>query len=183
MRRSKSIYIYMSLMLILLFLSCKNEKRTGEGSSVDGGQGVPSDQLVIELSVLVEEDDVFEMFYKEKESTYSSVNSQKTQVKGSALPQLLRFSLDQHTYPQNIRLDFGSNPKQKSVQVVFIRLRFNEATHAFTKEELKKYFKPNKYLVFDFDTMKAEPKTVDEKYDPYLESNNLSAFINKLILY
>ncbi|CAN0605170.1 unnamed protein product, partial [Ectocarpus sp. 12 AP-2014] len=131
----------------------------------------------------VQADDVFELYFRNKGETYDQTKSRQQIVSGKNEEQKIVFGLNQHEYPYNLRIDFGNNPKQGDIYIHSIALIYNEGRHEFSKEELRNHFVPNKFLDIDFEKMLLKTKVIDNKYDPFLQSNNISAFVNKLILY
>jgi len=162
-------------------MSCgeKNKNTTSEKNQYD-----LEEKIIVELALTVLENDQFELYYKtRKEENYTSEKRVTYEVVGSKKKQTLQFVLDQGIYPYSIRLDFGRNQKQGEILVHELIMRYNQGTHVFDSQEIQKYFVPNKYVNFDFDTMTARTIVVDGKYDPYLASHNISKFVNRLILY
>ncbi len=139
--------------------------------------------MIIEILLKVTEEDVFEVYYREENEKYDSKKRVETKVKGSTEIQKAAFILDKMVYPSNIRVDLGKNENQGEIFLYSITLRYNEAEYIFDKNDIKKYFRPSKYIDFNFETMTGNPKKVDNKYDPYLDSNNISKFVNRIILY
>ena len=169
-----------AFFLICIILSgCKNST----GSKHQDGTELPSDQLVIELNAKVSQDDLFELFYKRQNEVYNDQDKVNAEVKGSDSVQKVRFILKKGEFPSHIRLDLGQNDKQGSIQIVELNLRYNEGIKRFTKEEIVRYFRPNNYVTMNSETIEIQLETKNNRYDPYLESNNLSKFVNKLILY
>ena len=172
---------YILSMLVISFLSCKNN--SDNNGEKDKDRALYEDQLLIELNLTVLKDDVFEVYFRNKGERYDAIKSRKQVITGKKESQKIVFGLNQHEYPYNLRLDFGNNAKQEEIQIQSIVLLYNEGRHEFSNEELKNHFSPNKYLDINFETMLLKTYVVDNKYDPYLQSNNISAFVNKLILY
>ena len=186
---------YILSILVISFLSCKNN--SDNNGEKDKDRALYEDQLLIELNLTVLKDDVFEVYFRNKGERYDAIKSRKQfgrigrsgssrrkqVITGKKESQKIVFGLNQHEYPYNLRLDFGNNAKQEEIQIQSIVLLYNEGRHEFSNEELKNHFSPNKYLDINFETMLLKTYVVDNKYDPYLQSNNISAFVNKLILY
>tara|TARA_Y100000385_G_scaffold277795_1_gene325249 strand:+ start:3232 stop:3738 length:507 start_codon:yes stop_codon:yes gene_type:complete len=160
------------IFIFLLVVGCKNEKLEFEN------------QLIVKLSVIILEDDELDLFYNSAFSpNFTANNNIKRKIKGSHTPQDVFFILKDDEYPKRIRIDFGNNRNQKQVEIKEIKLLYNKAFKIFTKEEVKLFFKANEYFDFDFETLKGVGVEKNDRYDPYLESMNLSKFINNLILY
>lgn len=173
-------------MILLCFLgviSCKSDKKTTEETNVESASFL-EDKIIIELDVIVLDDDFFELYFKnEKGENYSSKRRVEVAVSGSDKEQKVQFVLDQHVYPFSVRVDFGRNRKQRDVHIKKMAMKYNDGEHVFSKEEIKTYFVPNNYVIMNYEEMKVETQVVDNRYDPYLASHNLSKFVNKLILY
>lgn len=165
-------------IMAIFFLSSCRESNKASKTVIEH-----EDQLIVELLVKVPEDDSFEVYYKAENEQYVSNNRVETKIKGSSLLQKVEFVLDQSVFPTYIRIDLGKNPNQGDIMLDQIVLRYNDAEHVFKDKEIKKYFRPSKYLDFNFDTMTGKAKKADNKFDPYLDSNNISKFVNELILY
>lgn len=161
-------------MSLLILTSCKEQKKTDPEFE---------DRLIIELEAKVLKDDHFELYYKDDKEKYKPTDKEEYIVKGSKDFQVIQFVLDQHVYPQNIKLDLGKNIGQGPIVIKSLTLRYNEGEHIFTKEEFKKFFITNTDFVFDYKTMTGETKKVGDTYDPFINSYNISKFVNNLILY
>lgn len=159
-------------LFFLLVIGCKNEKLEFEN------------QLIVKLSLIILEDDELELFYNTAFSpNFTANNNIKKKVTGSDTTQDVFFILKDDEYPKRIRIDFGNNRNQKQVEIKEIKLLYNKVFKRFTKEEIKLFFKANEYFDFNFETLKGIGVEKNDRYDPYLESMNLSKFINNLILY
>lgn len=165
-------------VMSIIFLSSCRENNKSSKTAIEH-----EDHLIVELLVKVPKDDSFEVYYRAENEQYASNNRVETKVKGSSALQEVVFIVDQFVFPTYIRIDLGKNQKQGDILLDQIVLRYNDAEHVFNKKEIKKYFRPSKYLDFNFDTMTGKAKKVDNKFDPYLDSNNISKFVNELILY
>ncbi len=171
MKHKKPSLFALFLLLSLTLLSCKDlsEKSTNEN------------QIVVHVELKILKDDVLELYFDDRESkVFSSKMSIRKKIKGDSSFQKVSFMLKDNAYPNRIRIDLGENREQLPIEIKEIALQYNKAIHVFSPQELETYFKANIYL--DFNSIVATPKMLDGKYDPYLESFNLSKFINQLIL-
>ncbi len=171
-----NLFSFISLLIIVVFgvFSCKNN------------QGVNpkfEDRLIIELEAIILENDHFELLYRRRDGEYEPANKKDFEIKGSKNLQVIRFVLDQHVYPQNVKLNLGRNESQGEIIIKTLTFKYNDAKHIFSKQEFEKYFKPSTDLVFDYETMIGQTKKIGNQYDPFFSSYNISKFINKLILY
>ena len=163
------------LTAVLIFVACKNS-----GKTVDKKY---EDKLIVELTMKIEKDDQFELYYRQKDETFDSKKRIRVEVKGSETPQKIEYVFDILEFPTHIRLDFGQNKEQTEMIFDNLAFRYNDGTHNFTKEELKKFFRPNDGLKIDFENRSVQTTAVNGKYIPYLNSFDISYFVNKLILY
>ena len=184
--KTEGVRITSNLAVIVVFfiasiivLGCKNSNKP---KSEDGSE-LPADRLIVELNAEIRKDDIFELFFRRQDEVFSDQKKVTAEIKGSDKAQTIRFILNQGEFPTHFRLDLGQNEMQRSLQIVELALRYNEGMQTFTKEEFIRYFKPNIYVSMNNETLKIQLESKNNKYDPYLESNNLSKFVNKLILY
>ncbi|WP_341215800.1 hypothetical protein [uncultured Wocania sp.] len=151
------------------FLSCKDVKVEN------------SECIIVEVILIMQKNDTLELFYNSrKNESFMAKKSLRKPINGSTSEQKIKFVLEQGIYPTRLRLDLGENQNQKEILIKNITLKYNNGNHEFSNLELEKYFKPSKY--FNFENLRGKPMVIDRKYDPYLESYNISKFINKLIL-
>tara|TARA_B100000767_G_scaffold219366_1_gene207434 strand:- start:158 stop:676 length:519 start_codon:yes stop_codon:yes gene_type:complete len=171
MKNKKPSLSALFLIISLTLLSCKDlsEKSAHEN------------QLVVHVELKILKDDFLELYFDDRESkVFSSKRSIRKKIKGDSSFQKVSFMLDDSAYPNRIRIDLGENREQPAMEIKQIALQYNKAIHVFSPQELETYFKSNIYV--DFNSFVATPKIMEGKYDPYLESFNLSKFINQLIL-
>jgi hypothetical protein len=177
LKRKTAVSLILGILLGILFSSCRDDEKSGKkGKALE-------DHLIIEILLKVPEEDVLEIYYREANENYDSKKRVETIIKGSTELQKAVFVLDKMVFPTNIRVDLGKNENQGVIFLDNITLKYNEAEYIFDKNNIKKYFRPSIYLDFDFETMTGKPKKVDNKFDPYLDSNNISKFVNRIILY
>lgn len=167
------------LLSFVLNVSCKGNNK----SSTDESTIKYEDQLVFEVVLEAQQDDKFELYYRSEDENFNAERRISSKFNGSDKNQQIKFVFDLLEFPSHIRLDFGENEKQDTIKVVQFLFRYNDAEHIFTHQEIKKYFKPNAYLEFDYENMSAQGLKVNGKYDPFLSSYDISYFVNKLILF
>lgn len=169
-------YFLSSLLLSVLFLSCKDDK-TAEKS-----EKKVEKLFIVTCNAIVEKDDIFQIFYNEDGGdNFAPEDAVTLNVKGSSEPQDLVFVLPQDVSPMNLRFDIGANPDLK--QVAFKRFRIDYRNNSFSADngQFIKYFYPNPPIEFDSINVVARLKAVDGVYDPILSSTiNLKEEIVKL---
>ncbi len=163
------------LGIMLLFGACKQGGKSQENKH--------EDQLIVELRIKIPKDDQFELFYRDEDEDYNAERSVSVDVKGAEEFQIVEYVIDLLEFPTHIRIDFGKNREQGEMTFGHLAFRYNETTHTFTKEEIKKYFRPNPGLDFNFQDFTVRTVDVNGKYVPYLHSFNIGHFVNKVILF
>jgi hypothetical protein len=163
------------ILLLLCVCSCKNTAEKIDPSL--------EDKLVLSFDALVEVDDEFQLYFRKEDENFKETRSIKHDISGSNKYQTIQFVFNQLDFPQSIRLDMGMNTKQGPIKIKNIELKYNDHSHLFSIKELRKYFVANKYIDANFDELTFTPLVIDNDYDPFLTSFNISYFVNKLILY
>ena len=169
------------LLALLVFSSCKNDSNKNE-NGIDSESNL-EDRLVVKVNMVVPDDDNFEIYFRRKEEKFSSDYKITQNIKGSSQAQNIEFVFDILDFPSHLRIDFGRNANQGPMKINRLIFQYNDNFHEFTSNELKRYFIPNAYMEVDFSTGNVTTKKINEKYNPYLNSNNISYFVNKLILF
>jgi hypothetical protein len=164
---------------IVILNSCNYGKKSRIHEPLDRYE----DHIIISLKIKFLNDDKFELYYKNEEEQFTSDKRVQIEVKGSQDFQTVLFVLDHHIFPSHIRLDFGMKENQDKFVIDQLAFKYNDVQHVFSNEEVRKYFRPHDGLHFNFNTMTGQGFRVNGRYDPYLVSNNISYFINKLILF
>ncbi|GGG39005.1 hypothetical protein GCM10011414_05420 [Croceivirga lutea] len=174
------------LVALLIFSACKNSARKDENGTEAGSLSEEidlEDRLIVRMNMLVPEDDNFEIYFRQKDEKFHSDFKIAKNVVGSAQAQDVEFVFDILDFPSHLRIDFGRNTNQGQMKLNSLVFQYNDNVHEFTTEELNKYFIPNAGMIVDFEFGNITTKKVNEKYNPYLNSNNISYFVNKLILF
>ena len=172
-------------IIVIITYSCKNKTQKENADQFDENGLVEhvEDQLVISMEIVASKDDVFEIYYRHEDESFQPENKVSLKTKGNEEVQKLNFVFDIMEFPSHLRIDFGRNPNQNSVRLESISLNYNENSHEFTREELKKFFYPNQYMKIDFESGEIELQKTGDSYNPFLNSNNIAHFFNKLYLY
>lgn len=173
-------------LVLLVFSACKNESKRKENGTKSGSNVEEKDledRLIVRLNMVVPEDDNFEIYFRQKEEKFSSDYKITQNIKGLSQAQDIEFVFDILDFPSHLRIDFGRNVNQGPMKLNSLIFQYNDNVHEFTEEELKKYFIPNACMEVDFLSGNVTAKKINEKYNPYLNSNNISYFVNKLILF
>tara|TARA_R110002126_G_scaffold108149_7_gene243972 strand:- start:1477 stop:1992 length:516 start_codon:yes stop_codon:yes gene_type:complete len=157
----------------VLIISCKESK-------------VPkneADRIIIELYMQVSKEDQFEIFYRNTDQVYQTNKSVIVKVEASSLLQKIKFILPDQIFPDYLRIDLGNNENQEEMLLENITIKYNSEEKEFNKEAIKKYFRPSEFIVKEGFPSTLKTIKLNNRYDPLLDSNNLSGIINNLILY
>ena len=147
------------LLSFLIFFSCKQANK----AKID-------EIFNITLNIKVFEDDKFKVYYLEKEhSGYDEKNKVEVNVTGSNSYQDINFALSQ--LPHKFRIDLGESGIESKIWISGVTIEYKQQKIGIEDNALHRFFKPNIYL------KRAQKgyirKTIDNRYDPFLESTPL----------
>jgi hypothetical protein len=157
----KLIIVAISLVVLV---SCKNETKQ-EKTTIDY-----SGNFTLTIDVLIEKNDVFQLFYNEDASDmFIDQNSKIIEVLGSSEFQTVSFEFPENAFPRALRFDISSNPEQDAVKFGNIKIKYFEKNIEINGSDFSKYFFPINQTVVD-NTSGSYKLTKDEKvpYDPIL---------------
>lgn len=170
-----------SVLSILVIFGCKEGKRTNTTANQDLTSSNKT-KLELVIEVIVPEDDVFEVYYHEpEEKTFTSKNYVFERIKGSSKVQEVSFTIPDNIYPERLRIDLGKNINQGEMIFKSARLVFGEKEYSFSEEEIKKQFKPSKFMLFDPNTRTVKTQRINEKYDPYFYTMKVNGIVDYLM--
>lgn len=157
--------------LIFLHSGCKNidSNKKSEGEA---------DAFIIDLSIIVKEKDVVEIFYldsKDDGIKFSEEKKIRKSIEGSDDVQTLSFELPIEALSNTFRIDLGNNRQQNMVRFESITLKSPKGELKLKESEMKWFFTINKYLKY---MGKGEYQIieVDGRTDPFIVSK---AVLNK----
>ncbi len=166
----KKQFIFLNLVLITLFISCKNKE---EAKPVEEIKANTFDVIV---DLKIEKDDELILFYKDPSIAYfDAKNTVYNGVKGKPESQQIIFSVPEGILPNDIRFDISSNKEQNPITINSITLSFEGRVFKIAQKDILKYFTPNDFIKFDDSTGTATFFKKGEEYDPY--------FLTKEIIY
>lgn len=169
--------------LVVSMNSCKqnSEKKSSDTQTVEQKRSEnPEEKAPIHfsltLSALIQKNDNFQLFYIQENTSSYNVNQFLTrEVSGSDQYQDITFDLPTEFYPFNLRLDFGTNPLQNSIQVEKCTLYYGSSDYVIKGSEMKDYFTFNEGVEILSDSTTFSLKTFKQgsidKYDPFLMGN------------
>ncbi|MDI1254739.1 MAG: hypothetical protein PSV16_01450 [Flavobacterium sp.] len=170
-------YFLSGLLLSVLFLSCKDNKKT-ETENTEATK-----PFTVTVNAIVEKDDIFQIFYNEDGGdNFAPADAITINVKGNAQPQDLVFQLPEDASPMALRFDIGGNKDLKQVPFKGFKIEYLGKKIESNSAEFFKYFYGNAQVELDTVNTVAKIKApVDGNYDPILGSTvALKAAIEKL---
>lgn len=178
-----------TILAIFFIVACNDADRKVEEKSAIDSPGLInedySDQFLVQMKVKILKPDMVQIYYNESDdSQYVSTDFVEKWVSGTENWQVLKFVLPKGIYPTHLRLDLGRNPSAEYVLLNGISISYeNKNTHTFTIDEIKTFFRPNANLniIDENGSLRLEFINKTGKFDPYLSSNNLKGFTNKVI--
>lgn len=169
-------YSFFIALLLLVFLSCKDESATKQNllnrSKEENNQKYSEDFSII-IRTRVDKRDSFQIFYKQEPSEfYNEIGSVTTTVLPLSDFQNVEIKLPSDVYPNNIRLDLGTNKNQGSIQIEYLTLNYEKKSYKIKGEDIPKYFILNEGVEIGTDAITYLLKTHEREstivYDPFL---------------
>ena len=136
-------------------------------------------ELTIGVEFKVEEEDIFQLFYRDSVIKLNERMSQKILIEGSPNFQWVKFSIPDTLKLSQIRFDFGNKHKSSPVEIRKFVLRYNGNIKDLAQDSLMTYFRANHYVAQE-SNMVFERKVIGKRSDPFLLSEDLSSIINQL---
>ncbi|WP_350293395.1 hypothetical protein [uncultured Croceitalea sp.] len=172
------------IILVICFLSllcCKKGKRENQTISPQIEQFKQA-KLELIIEVIVQQDDVFELYYYEQgEKTFSSQNFVYNRINGKNEVQEITFVIPVGIYPERLRIDLGKNNEQEEMFFNGAKLIFGKKEYVFSKEEINEQFKPSKFMLFDPITRSIKTQSINNRYDPYFYTMKVNSIVDYLM--
>jgi hypothetical protein len=158
----KKQLIFINLVLLTLFSSCKNKEEVAPAEEVKAN----TFDVIVDLKI--EKDDELILFYKDPSIAYfDAKNTVYNGVKGNAESQVVTFSIPEGILPNDIRFDISSKKEQTPIIINSITLSFEGRIFKIEQKDILKYFSPNEFIKFD--EIQGEVSFIKngESFDPY----------------
>lgn len=167
----KTSKILIALLILFSIFSCKNEEKTTARPEVQIEAKNPN-VFTVTLNATVLEDDSFQVYYKnDLELPFQEEKSLFVEFKGSGQPQDIVFNLPEDELPNYLRLDFGTNKKQKEITVNNFKIEVFGKTFEAKGKDFFNYFYTNELVKVDKEHSKVTTLTSKEgNYDPIFTS-------------
>ena len=158
----KKQVIFINLVLLTFFVSCKNKEE------VPVVEEVKANTFDVIIDLKIQKDDELILFYKDPSIAYfDDKNTVYNGVKGKPESQIVTFSVPEGILPNDIRLDISSNKEQDPIIINSILLSFEGRVFKIEQKDILKYFTPNDFIKFDEATGTVSFIKKGENYDPY----------------
>jgi len=135
-------------------------------------------ELVVAVEVLVTDNDIFQLFYRESEAKFNEKNSQRLKIEASDKAQKLYFRIPDSINASFFRFDIGNRFQTSPVIIKEIVLQYNGHIKSINNGEITEYFKPNKFI--EVTDKGYERKVITQRSDPFMVSVDLSYLIAEL---
>lgn len=174
------------LLLVFMFVSCKEEKQnTLESSELTTTEEVIDKNIfTVTLNITVKKDDSFQIFFKDiEELPFEEENSIFIELKGSEQPQDVVFKLPQDVLPNFLRLDFGTNKEQSEIVINSFKINYLDKVFESKGNDFFNYFYSNELIEVNKEKAIVKPITSEKgDYDPiFCSEEGLKTQIELLI--
>ena len=150
-----------TLILVLIFSSCKEEKKI-----------VLRNDFSVTIEGVFLKNDKIQVFYLLNGGEWNDKNSVSQPVYASNEMQKIVLHFPEKIVPENIRVDLGFNPTQSNVTIKNISIRHKSKVINGDLEKYTKYFYPNEFVTWDPNYFGYKLSVVNDKYDPFLMGND-----------
>ncbi|WP_164732246.1 alginate O-acetyltransferase AlgX-related protein [Flagellimonas oceanensis] len=138
-----------------------------------------SPEIEIDIKLKVQEDDVFQLFYRDSIKVFNEKYSQRILVEGSNDFQWIKFSIPDSLNLAQIRFDFGNRLKTSPVEIDKIDFRYGKNIKTISKGNWEAYFTPNSFVTVK-EGMVFGRKVRGNRSDPFFISKNLRPLVKQL---
>lgn len=136
-------------------------------------------ELVFAVEIRVQDDDIFQLFYRDSTNNFSETNSQRINIKNSSNFKRIRFIIPDSINLLQLRFDIGNKSLTSPVEIKNAYLSYNGFEKNFTEDSFIDYFKANRFIIADSKTTFSR-KVLDKRSDPIFISKILNEDILNL---
>jgi hypothetical protein len=143
----KSKFIIALFSVLIMSSSCKNNGKTEDETAAE--KPAVKENFSVEIDVKASKKDDFSLYYTEDNTiAFSGDMALWRGVTGGNIQEKIIFDLPEEKLPTDIRLDFGMNKDQETVEVLNVKIIFYGKELNIKGSDFFKYFIESK----DFDT-------------------------------
>lgn len=162
------------LLTLLIFISCKETKKTEEKVNLEKPQEVVQKNepvFIFKIDLVLPEDDEIELFYTDYyNEKYSWKTRVRKKVKGNTSQQTITFKLPEEVFPSSLRIDFGKNKLMSDIILNKITMSYEDFSFDIPASDFSSFFIANKYASYNKEKGIISTMELEGKYDPYFES-------------
>lgn len=136
-------------------------------------------ELVFAVELRVQEDDVFQLFYRDSTTKFSEKSSRRLDIDKSTNFNLVKFSIPDSISLSHLRFDIGNKNLTSAVHINKAYLSYNGFEKFFTNDSLLDYFEANRFIVADSKNTFSR-KVLDKRSDPIFVSKKLNEYVVNL---
>lgn len=147
----------------------------------------PIENKTLEVSFYVRDDksNNIQLFYSNNLfENYLEENSIIKKTNNSEKFQKVNFQINTAKLPSRIRIDFGEDSINKSLEIKNLQFRFMGGSKILPIKKLDEFFLFNENIIYNTNTNTntniLELKSINRKYDPYMVSKNLTFVYKQL---
>lgn len=174
-----------TLLLSLLFFSCKKETNAEENKSANEVvEKKETPAFLVELDLVIKKDDTLQLFYTEFENEpFVGTKKVRTIVKGNSQEQKINFKLPGDVFPKRLRIDFGEYEGQEPIDFKNFKVSYLDNTFEAKDTMFYQFFMPNKQIQWDRKNAVINVNKKDgELYDPqFLSREILEKKLEKMV--
>ncbi|MGV9002536.1 hypothetical protein [Flavobacterium sp.] len=140
-----SIRLFITSVLVLTFLSCKNEKKNDIENSIEQKQNEDEKLFKVAFDLKVKDNENIHLYYTQDGTiNFTEENSMWREIKGSGDFQEVVFTMPEDILPTAIRIDlgYGKNPKQSPVDLKKFKISYYNKTIEANGGIIFDYFYP-----------------------------------------
>jgi hypothetical protein len=165
----KTKLIFSSLILSILLMSCKDDKKLDVKDEV-----VKSNNFEVELDIVIKQDDSLQVFYRDEAiPTFGEDNSIWIAVKGKNEVQTVNFVIPEPIVPTHLRFDLSKNEVQNPIVLNNFRMMFEGKSYE-ANDSTMVFFQTNDQLKYDvINKTLNQVKVEGQSYDPFISSTDL----------
>lgn len=160
----------LSSFLVLMIFGCVNDKNSYENTAM----------ITIRLSVQTDKDEIFQIYYLDDQSVdhYSIKKRLIAKLQGNERNQNIVFQLPIDKPLKKFRIDLGESNNQSCLEIDKMEMSLGKAKVHIDPKAYHRYFNSNIYVEQKNSIFCR--RTINGKYDPFIESSAL--LIKKLEL-
>ncbi|MBR9844582.1 MAG: hypothetical protein GYB35_00025 [Algicola sp.] len=171
----------LAFFLAVSIFACKEEKKVENNNPQDEPLVKSKNELSFMLEAIVENNGTFTLFYLEEgQEQINFKNSETTEVKGAADPQMLSFTIREDIIPDKLFLRFVNEERKQTITIKRASLTYGEKSIVIQDSLFNQYFMPNKFVEYDNNNFTATTKVIDGEYLPRFSSRDV--LLQKMLL-